>query len=469
MVRLFDFATPRLTLNSLVAAFLAVGLSLLCAVAEVPADVAESKWKTVPLGGGGYVIGLVSDSTGSAIYCRTDVGGAFRWNAAKGEWVSITDRIVPSTAENATNLMSIPAIAVDPNNPDQLYVAAGDSIHAALHGIYSSSDQGATWTAINSKILMEGNGPHRTVGERLAVDPNNSNILWYGSSHEGLHKGTRSGATWTWAQVPSSAVPFGEVAEKGSKAGVTFVTCDRDGQRTTVYAGVYDAVGVTGGVYRSADGGVTWGKAPGISLGTPVRGQVANNGTLYVTQKGTVAKMLRSGALISVTPEAGIAYRGITVAPNDPDGNIVYVAECSDGQYGKIWRSIDGGSKWAMQSTTYNEGVITAMGHARKEPDGTPSITGYWFGATAALLVNPKNSNELWAGDFFGVLRTQNAQDIGSTPGAQWHLLQKGQEETVVEALKKRAHRRKAAHGRRRRWRISLFGYQGSSMGAGWQ
>jgi len=408
--------------------------AFLCSPAAVTA--AESVWKTVPIGGGGYVIGLVSDAGGDNIYCRTDVGGAFRWDAPSAGWVSITDHIVPSTAENATNLMSIPAIAVDPNNAKQLYVAAGDSAHAKLHGIYSSSDQGATWTAINSKIIMEGNGQFRAVGERLAVDPNNSDILWYGSSQEGLYMGTRTSGSWTWQQIPAASVPFGDVPAKSGKAGVTFVSCDKNGGKTIVYAGVYDSVGTSGGIYQSADNGTTWSKVPGVEFKTPVCGQVASNGTLYVTQKGTVGKMLRGGELTSITPGEGVSYRGITVAPQDPEGNTVFVAEIADGHHGKIFRTTDGGAKWAMQHKTYNDGVLTMKGHARTEPDGTPSITGYWFGATSSLLVHPKNVNQLWAGDFFGVQRTENAQEIGNTPGAYWHLLQKGQEETVVEALK---------------------------------
>ena len=391
---------------------------------------AATGWSTVPLGGGGFVSGLVSDSTGNEIYCRTDVGGAFRWSPASMAWSSITDTIVPVSTTGGSTLMSTVSLAVDPSNGNKLYVAAGGN--ATLQGIYASSDHGVTWVRTNpsTSIVMLGNGGFRSYGERLQVDPNNSNIVWFGSSQAGLYKGVNSAGTWTWTQIPSTAVPFGTVAS-GENAGVTFVACDKNGTSTIVYAGVYDSVGTTGGVYMSTDSGVTWTKVSGASIPTPQRGVVATgSGILYVTS-GTagVGKMARGGslALLSTLP-TGINYRGVTT---DNTGTLLYVAEGnSSTQWNNIWRSTDGGTTWLRQTTNI------ANSTTKTEPDGTPSLTGYWFGNVSSLLLNPANSNELWAADFFGVYWTPDAQDLGSTSGCVWYAVQKGQEETVVGALK---------------------------------
>lgn len=387
-------------------------------------------WSTVPLGGGGFVSGLVSDSTGNDIYCRSDVGGAFRWDPANMMWNSITDKIVPVSTIGGSTLMSTASLAVDPNNSNQLYVAVGGN--TPLQGIYASADHGATWSLINpsTTIVMLGNGQFRSFGERLQVDPNNSNIVWFGSSQAGLYKGVNSGGTWTWTQIPSTAVPFGTVAS-GENGGVTFVACDKNGASTIVYAGVYDSVGTTGGVYMSTDSGATWSKVGGATIPTPQRGVVATgSGTLYVTS-GTVGvgKMVRGGslALLSTLP-TGINYRGVTT---DATGALLYVAEGnSSTQWNNMWRSADGGTTWLRQITN------TANPNTRGEPDGTPSQTGYWFGNVSSLLLNPANSNELWAADYFGAYWTPDAQDLGSTSGCVWYAVQKGQEETVMLALK---------------------------------
>ncbi|CAM3032958.1 DUF7594 domain-containing protein [Rariglobus hedericola] len=393
------------------------------------ADIPPS-WVSVPLGGGGYVTGLISDPTGADVYCRTDVGGAFKWNAAGGNWDSITDVIVPTSTPAASALTGTTAIALDPSNSNNLYVATGGT--GSLRGIYASTDKGATWTIINNTISMDGNGGFRSYGERLAVDPNNPSIVWFGSSFAGLYKGTKSGGTWTWMQVASTSVPFGD-----ANGGVTFVACDKNGSSTIVYAGVFDSAGTTGGIYKSTDG-VTWSKVPGATFARPARGQVAANGTLYATGFGSIARLVRGGSLEDITPAAGVDYRGLGIAQSDTTGNIIYVAEASAGT-GRVWRTATAAAAtptWAVQSSTSlnNNGAIT-----RQEPDGTPTLTGYWFGKTSSLLVNPTNPNELWAGDFFGVARTQNAQLIGGTTTgneAIWYMLQKGQEETVVETVK---------------------------------
>lgn len=393
------------------------------------ADIPPS-WVTVPLGGGGYVTGLISDPTGADVYCRTDVGGAFKWNAAGGKWDSITDVIVPTSTPAASALTGTTAIALDPSNSNNLYVATGGG--GSLRGIYASSDKGVTWTIINNTITMDGNGAFRSFGERLAVDPNNPSVVWFGSSFAGLYKGIKSGGTWTWTQVASTSVPFGD-----ANGGVTFVACDQNGGSTIVYAGVYDSAGTTGGVYKSTDG-VTWSKVSGATFAKPARGQVAANGTLYVTGFGVAGRLVRGGSLVDITPStgAGADYRGLAVAQGDATGNTLYI---SDAATGRIWRTTTGGNAtpaWAVQTTTtLNDNLAIP----RQEPDGTPTLTGYWFGKTSSLLANPTNANELWAGDFFGVARTQNAQLIGGTTAgneALWYMLQKGQEETVVETVK---------------------------------
>ena len=65
-------------------------------------------------------------------------------------------------------------------------------------------------------------------------------------------------------------------AEKGG-AGVTFVACDANGGSTIVYAGVYDTIGSTGGIWCSTDGGTSWAKVGGTAVSTPNKGQGAPN------------------------------------------------------------------------------------------------------------------------------------------------------------------------------------------------
>ena len=400
-------------------------------------------WVSVPLGGGGYVTGLACDSTGNDIYARTDVGGVFRWvptTGGNGAWLSITDMIVPVTTPDTAALLFTSSVAVDPSNSNNLYISVGSPSASTTRGIYASTDRGASWARINPSddIVMDGNGTYRLYGERLAVDPNNPGIVWFGSTQQGLYKGVKSGSTWTWTQIASTSVPFGAVASTTSgKAGVTFVACDSNGGATIVYAGVFDnTTSATGGVYRSTDGGATWAKVSGVTVGTPARGQIAPDGSLYVTSGNVVARLPRGGSLAAITPNSAYNYRAVAVDPSDATGNTVYAAEGNNAaQYNRIWRSTDGGASWTTQYQNLNDNRAIA----RSEPDGTPCVTGYWFGGTSSMLVAPGSANTLWAADAFGVARTQNADQLGGTAvGSQaiWYMLQVNQEETYVEALK---------------------------------
>lgn len=394
------------------------------------------RWSSVPLGGGGYVTGLVADPAVGTIYCRTDVGGAFRWAPTgdangNGAWVSLSDTMVPFGTAGSAALLCVESIAVDPGTPNRIYMAVGNpSLSSTARGIYGSDNQGGSWYLVDASntFVIQGNGGSRAQGERLAVDPNNPNILWYGSTTSGLRKFTKSGGTWTATQISSASVPFGT-----ADTGITFVVCDQNSGSTIVYAGVADPT--LGGVYQSTDGGTNWTKAGGATILSPRRAQIASNGTLYVTAGTTgVAKLPRAGSLTLLGGlPAGHTYHAVGVDPNDATGQKVFVASVSSVN---ISRSIDGGATWFTQTTTFNEGPLTGTNHARKEPDGTSCLTGYWFGNTASLLVNPADSNELWLGDFFGVSRTRNAQSLGTNPGSWWYTLQKNQEETVVLALK---------------------------------
>ncbi|MEI8190108.1 MAG: carbohydrate-binding protein, partial [candidate division NC10 bacterium] len=122
-----------------------------------PAAVSQGSWQVVPLGGGGYVTGITAHPRTGEIYIRSDCGGALRWNEARGEWDSITDKIVPVNSREAEGLFGVSGIALDPTDPKVIYVAAG-SFSWSPGGIFASSDHGATWTRLTS-IMVEGNGP----------------------------------------------------------------------------------------------------------------------------------------------------------------------------------------------------------------------------------------------------------------------------------------------------------------------
>ena len=54
-------------------------------------------WQNVAMGGGGFVSGIItSKKEQNLMYARTDVGGAYRWNAVNSRWIPLLD----CTSEN---------------------------------------------------------------------------------------------------------------------------------------------------------------------------------------------------------------------------------------------------------------------------------------------------------------------------------------------------------------------------------
>ena len=77
-------------------------LLMLVALWAVPALEAQTyaepyDWKSVVIKGGGFVTGIVPHPNESGLmYCRTDVGGAYRWNPANGSWIPLQDFLAPT-------------------------------------------------------------------------------------------------------------------------------------------------------------------------------------------------------------------------------------------------------------------------------------------------------------------------------------------------------------------------------------
>lgn len=195
-------------------------------------------WSSVRIGGGGYVTGLIIHPLdGNLLYARTDVGGAYRWDAATASWIPLTDWIPPEHR----NLYGIESIALDPSDTNIVYMACGLGTALSQHGVYRSNDRGATWTGpYLTNVRMAANDwgylGVRAGGERLVVDPNKRSVLYFGSRWDGLWKTTDSGSNWN--RVTSIPDPG------WAGRGVTFVAIDPTSgspgvESKTVYIGVF--------------------------------------------------------------------------------------------------------------------------------------------------------------------------------------------------------------------------------------
>ena len=304
-------------------------------------------WRFVgPLRGGRTVAidGIANQP--NVFYIAAVNGGIWKTQDAGRTWVPIFDR---------EGTGSIGALAVAPSNPNVVYAGSGEGLQrpdlSVGDGVYKSTDAGTTWTHLG---LRDG----QQIAS-MAVDPTNPDRLFvavlghpYAANPErGIYRSIDGGAT------------FERVLFTNEDAGGFAVKIDPHDPKT-VYATLWAArqapweIGASfeiagSGVYKSSDGGTTWTQ---LTSGLPARigrTEVAvapsNSQVVYVyadaeangEDAGALYRSDDAGAHFAKVNDADeIAERGddlvsIAVDPRDPQ--TVYLTNTS------TYRSTDGG------------------------------------------------------------------------------------------------------------------------------
>jgi xyloglucan-specific exo-beta-1,4-glucanase len=394
-------------------------------------------WASVKFGGGGYVTGLVfHPTTKDLLYARTDVGGAYRWDAASSSWLSINDGF--TAAEGFHH--GVESIALDPNNDQLIYMVTGMSASAdPTARLYISNNRGNSWTHVNLPFSAGGNNNGRAIGERLSVDPNNPSILFYGSRTAGLWKSTDSGRTWAQVtSLSSTKLTADQINNLGGQVmGVEMVMYDTStkgsGSPTPIlWAAIapdyLSAAGLSSNLYKSVNGGATW-----TPVSTPVSGYHiphivrAADGSFYVLftkgagpGAGGPARLYKfdgsNWTLLNSNDSAG--YGGVSVSGTGSTARIALGVSGTWGNYSGqqiVQLSDDGGRNWRE--------IAATMPH-------TPA-NGDFSGWIDDVEIDPFNRDRVLHVFGGGIWETRNASS--STPS--WNFAVDGLEETCTLGL----------------------------------
>ena len=167
-------------------------LTIACLLTGMTASAQQYQWKNVPIVGGGFVDGFILHPTNPDVrFCRTDMGGAYRWDAVNKEWIQMLDWV---SLDNQ-NLQGVESVAIDPNNDQKVYLACG-TYTIKTGSILKSNDGGRSFIEVKVPIAMGGNENGRGNGERMMVDPLNSRNIYFGTRLNGLWKSVDEGMTW---------------------------------------------------------------------------------------------------------------------------------------------------------------------------------------------------------------------------------------------------------------------------------
>ncbi len=320
--------------------------------------------------------GRNSSSWGTGIYRSTDGGGTFKN-------VGLTDS------------HDIPALAVDPRNPDVCYVAALGHLWGPNkeRGVYKTSDGGKSW---NPVLQID----EKTGCVDVILDPQNPDIVYaamyarlrtafsYVSGAApgvgGIYRSDDAGAHWKKLAngLPTQTGRIGlDVFKKDPKIVYAVVESDEGGWGNEPF----DDRSKAGGVFRSEDRGETWkrinNRSPRAFYFSKIKVDPNDSQRVY-----------RLGWGLDISDDGGVTFRAggarrphgdlhaLVINPSDTDHLLL-------GTDGGLYASYDRGENWEFINTIaagefYN--VAFDMSDPYRIAGGLQD-NGSWFGPSATI------------------------------------------------------------------------------------
>jgi photosystem II stability/assembly factor-like uncharacterized protein len=412
---------------------------------------APYSWKNVQIVGGGFVDGIIyHPKTPGVRYCRTDMGGAYRWDETAKRWAPMLDWV--SYADR--NLMGIESIAVDPNDPNFVILACGTYTNPRTPNgaILRSDDRGMTFQRTDVPFKFGGNENGRGNGERMAVDPNNGNIIYLGTRLNGLWKSIDKGKTWSQVQSFPD-VTEGQANSQGADSmqqrraffmnrgsGVVVCLFDPAHRSSGGPSTVYVAVSLMGrdNFYKSSDEGQTWQAVPGSPTAyRPTHAVIAAGGMIYLSygDNGGPRKMTNgavwkfdtnTGEWTDITPDKPVAgkrefgYAAVAVDAQHP-GTVIassFGRSASGGE--ELFRSLDGGKDWkpVLATSRYDDAAAPYVSHTEI----------HWL---FDIEIDPFDSGHALFTTGYGGHETFDLGDADAGRPVSWTVMSTGVEETV--------------------------------------
>ena len=469
--------------------FLAAPVVILAAVVSIMAQgnkpaAQPYTWKSVQIVGGGFVDGIVFHPTAKGVrYARTDMGSAYRWDEQAKRWDPLLDWV----PYEDLNLMGVESIALDPQDPNRVYLACGTYTNARTPdgAILRSKDRGKTFERTNVPFKFGGNEDGRGNGERLSVDPHDSNVLYLGTRQAGLWKSTDGAVTWTnvetfpdVAEAPPAGAPGGRAAGgppaaavggrgagaapaggaaqpgagRGSRGSGVIVTLfdPRTGSKGKASSTIYVAVSLMGkdNLFRSKDAGKTWQAIPGQPAQyRPTHMVMASDGILYLTygtspgpsrmSDGAVWKYdPKNGAWTDITPvkpapaqNQTFGYAAIAVDAHNPRALIASTFGRMNGNGGEddMFRSLDAGATWKPVF-----GGTAATGGAGTYDNAlAPYVTRTPIHWMFDIEIDPLDAKHAMFTTGYGGWETFDLTDMDANKPTKWSVMATGIEETV--------------------------------------
>jgi photosystem II stability/assembly factor-like uncharacterized protein len=383
-------------------------------------------------------IGPVGNRTDAVAGVPGDPNVYYAGAASGGVWKTTDGGIHWTPVFDDQPVSSIGALAVTPSNPNVVWAGTGESFirsHISIgNGIYKSTDAGRTWTHMG----LDSTGRIA----RIAIDPGNPDVVFvaaqghsYGPQQErGIFRTTDGGKTW-------QRVLFVDV----NTGGIDVVMHPTNSQllfaatwQLEMHTWGRESGGPGSAIYMSRDGGTTWNKLQGNGLpthtigkvglaishsnpnrvyalietgdGNPLHGQPTDNGELWRSEDG-------GSTWHVVSYDRNLAcrqpyYTRMAVSTDNPDETYFLCASFS--------RSMDGGATVSEGGRGAGGrggrgGAAPAGGRAAANPNAGPPMTTPG-GDNHDMWIDPTNAERMAVANDAGV-------SISTTRGRFWNRI----------------------------------------------
>jgi len=308
------------------------------------------------------------------VYAGTASGGVFKTTNGGTTWTPIFER---------QNTISVGDIALEPNNPDVIWVGTGESnVRNSVSfgdGVYKSNDGGKTWQHMGLKDTM--------YISRIIVHPSNPDTVYvaalghaFGANEaRGVFMTTDGGKSWQKTLYIDPEHGASDIDIDPSNPNILYAAMWSFERKPWTFRSGDEK----GGLFKSIDGGRTWQK---LTKGLPkqmgrigVRVAPSNPEVVYAITEAKEGTLYRSDdrgeSFKLMTKQASIVSRGFyyTRVRVDPTNeNRVYAVAST------LFVSIDGGKTFRP---------ISGRTHV--------DFHAFW--------IDPKDPNRMWQGQDGGI------------------------------------------------------------------
>ena len=361
-------------------------------------------WQPLRIGAGGWLVGMDIAPDGTKVV-RADTYGAYLLNGTQWQQL-VTSTSMPGPDVTVYNASGVYEIRIAPGNSNRLYMMYNGSV-------YRSDNKGSTWTktAFATVTGCDANDNYRTNGEKMAIDPANADVVYAGTTLNGVWYSFNGGTSW--AQV--SSIPVGGVG------GITGIAFD---QTSGTAAGKTNMIYVCSwgnGVYRSSDAGSSFAKTTGGP--TMVNNAIVASDGVYYAADGTAVWKYTAGAWTNINATGG--WHTIAVDPSNPARLIVG----SDGGY--LSQSLDRGATWS--GTIWGSSAHPQTRVATDVP--WLAWTNESYMSNGNMIFDPSASNKLFFSEGIGVWYTNVSTTQTWDMGIVWNSQSAGIEQLVANEI----------------------------------